>query len=289
MSTALGDKKKYDYELNKYKNENIKKKADEQILSFERNMRLFRYKAIEIIGELESMYNFVVQYYARYILELVNKYQTFDKNSVKEVYEFLIKKIPESENLELKNDYDKYTKSKFNHNICLKKISQSTKDFILQIGKIYDDEKIIKELCEKNIHERAIKYIDNRNFNDLFQFAYENNLEKLFIFLYLFANVSFDYQKIIGLQIQPHNNQINNAHKIETKSGGNVGCNMMITESKERIEIHKKMMYLRRYSKMINPHSYVFCKKYINSLNDEVLNIKICDYESIYTYFSLHS
>ena len=284
-SSLLGDTLIFEAELYRYKNTHRKNTIEKQLIDFERKIKLYRYLSVEIINDLAEMYNFALQYYARYILKLIHTYQTFDKNAVKDVYYFLSEKLTVSEKELLNQDYDKYNVITPPHQVIIKlnEVSSEVKEFIVHLHKIYNSNLIIEKLNTKNIYT-LIQLIEDGNMTNLLKFSFEHEIVELFIFIYLFTNAIFDYRQLISPTFDSNMVQEitsnTNVAKVES-DGGSIGCNIFITESKEKVEIYKKMYSLKKYSHMIGPHKYRFVKKYITYV--PFLNSST-DFDSVYTF-----
>jgi hypothetical protein len=258
---------KYKSEIYKYKNNYRADKIKEQIKSLRTSLKFFKYVSDELISEIEKMYDFVIIYYAKEILFLVDKYQNhnFDKDILKNVYIYLKEKCIDDNEILLSLDND------YNNFICRNIQNEYVNDvefkkFIYHVGKIYDAEKIILTIKEKNLYNIICKYINNKNINKLFDLCFNESLCELFIFIYLFMKVKFNYAKFNENNIIKPTQIFSDKVAAESNST-NETCSFFMVGSKEKNKIFKIMSYLKKYSKRQSVNLYTFNIKYISLLS----------------------
>ena len=267
-SHLLGDISTYEEEIYKYKNNYRKNKIEKQIDGLKNSIKRFTYRACELISELDNMYDFVIQYYARYILLLVHTYQKYDKDILNETYTFINNKCSQNKELliGLKKDYNEMIESKKDEIKKMITVSKITQQFISQFEKVYDSVILVQNLHQRDLYEQFVELIDQKEMVELFNFAFDHALTELFIFLYTFCRLSFDYCKLIVQKKSEKTNEfdMNVTNMVAVNTGcGYIGTSFFVAESKELIDIYDKMIYIKRYSRMYHPYDYRFNTKYI--------------------------
>lgn len=269
-NALFGNKEHYEKELYRYENNARKNKIEKTLKSFEISLSRFSYHIKEIMLELDELYDFAITYYAKYILSIVNKYQK-DKNLLEETYQYLkdrCKNYPEiCDELKIFFDNIKNPQNKTKNKVAIKdKLSQK---FINIFNQVFDSNILLNDISTKNIQNEFLELLKNKNYKELFNFSFDNGLYELFIFLYIYCDLSFDYDKLIVNKNNSNNNISNNLNvskAVESSSGGNSGFSANIFVSKEKMQIFKNMYYLKKYSHMNGPHDFVFNKKYITNI-----------------------
>lgn len=276
------NKEFYEKELNKYHNDDIKKKIEKKLKSFEESISRFSYHIKEIMYEFENLYDFAICYHSKYILSLIFKYQK-DKNLFHQTYEYLKERCKNSP--ETCNELFKYYESmKTPENITEQKkklittVDKESLKFIELLDKVFNANDIINELCIKNIHEDIIFLLKKKDFQNLFNFSFDNEIYELVMFLYIYCERSFDYDKLIVSNNNSNQNSYGLSSAVESSNGGNVSFSAHITVSKDMMVIFKNMYYLKKYSHMYGPHTFMFNKKYIKNI-EHIFGRKIDHYE----------
>jgi hypothetical protein len=262
------NKEYYEKELFKYNNNYRKDKVDKILKSFEKSIQRFSYNIKEIEYELEGLWDFAIQYHAKYILSIVHKYQKND-NLTYHTYLYIKKRCTcEFGDLEKYIDHMlKSNKIETKNKIIIN--NEIAKEFIKLLNLVYDDGKIIDTMRKcANLYNEFFELLKNKKMQELFDFSYCYNLYELFIFLYIYCDVSFDYEILI--LFEPTVNQLSHdtatTMAVESGSGSRTSFNPCITIPKEKMKIYKDILYLKKYSHMYTSHNYKFNKKYITNI-----------------------
>jgi hypothetical protein len=283
----LGNKIIYEKELYD-KNNNFINSINKKIISLQKSLKLFQYISVELIVELDNINKFCVEYYARCILLLVHKYQNFNNNLLHDIYVYLKNITTDKLTLQkLEEEYNMYT----NDNKISDEISYTLPDkcklFFDNINKLYSSTIILEELKKKEKYITVLNLIETNNFIELFDLCFECNFVEIFLFLYIFCGLSFNYNIFsdnftdISTKYQC---SISPKVTLTTKSS-NTEINIIENKSSDRIFLINNMLYLKKYSRMESPTNFIFNIEHVNMLNFlkniddiEIITKSICSY-----------
>lgn len=252
----------------KYIHENVfrKEKVKKIMSSFERSVKRFSYHIDEIVYELEYLNSENFNDNAIKILSLVGAHQK-NKNLIKETYKYLREKCDYNKEL-----YDLYQtlyadkeKEIMDSVSCLDK---NTLKFLEIFDIVYSAEVIIKTVYEKDLIAKFDCAIKSKNICIFFDFCFDHNLCEICLFLYIYCNIGFDYNRLL------HNDELNRTKSIDdgvglkveyNKSASSV-CNPIIFVSPEFKKFTTIMFYLKKYSSMKNIKRFEFNIKYMPNI-----------------------
>ena len=269
----LGDTDEYEIEVKKYKNTTREKKIYEHMKSFERSIKMFQYKSQEVICEIGQLYDFAIRYYSRHILNLIYQYQNYDKNILRDTFEFLGSYVTKKEFELLHDDYTNYIAKniiKFN----IDNVPINVKSFFTKFACIFQSDETISLIYRNNHYNNVAGFIENNNMQDLLIYSYDHEMMELYLYLYIFFDTQFDYSNLLYAnennydKIDIIDNTIS-AISVKVPSGGSYASglgSMFIGESKNKLKLISEIFYLKRYSRIINKTTYQFVKKYGNRL-----------------------
>jgi hypothetical protein len=274
----LGNEDEFKKEILKYKNENNKKKNENLMNETIRRIKMFKWLGSEIIFDLSLFEKCALRYYGRIILNYIYEYQ--NEKVLEEVYEYLygiMETKEEKENLKNDKNFYLFKKQKIvlyqNENI-LKKI----KNLINNSQYYFDFEKILFVIKNKNLDDTFEKIIDEcikkNKYDNMINFAFDNDLYELFIYLYVYQQIPFNYSKIVYDSNSKNNSKnddisIVDRIKVESNSGNCDNHAIFFEESKEKMKIMERLLYLKKYSKR-NGVIYQFNKKYLPIIKNNI-------------------
>lgn len=267
MTMMFGNKNEYDIEIKKYNNDTRKIKINKILKSFEMNIKRFSYRIEEIVFELSNLYDFALRYYSRYLLNLVFKYQKNKKSLIHGTYKFLLQYTNKEESKLLCDDYVEYVE--YCTTVINKKcfsfenINQKVRNFFSKFATVFDIDEIIKYVIEKECYDEIMLLIENDDLQGLLMLSYEHGIINLFLYLYIFHDVHFDYLNLIyarnykkdGTAEIEEIEEINCSLSVKVESGSENAtekCSVSVFESIEKIKLIGEIFYLRRYSKINN-------------------------------------
>lgn len=151
---------------------------------------------------------------------------------------------------------------------CNNTIDEKLKEY----NKFFDANELMEKLEEKNLCKTVENLLLNEKYQELLNLCYDRELTDLFLYIYINCDVVFDSKKTIYQEInQMEHSKCTDANdaKVESENSINNHTQINIYESKNKMDLIKNFVYLKRYSRVKNTSLYYFVKKYKSRVNYE--------------------
>lgn len=271
----LGNNDEYEKNIYMHDKEILKNIIEKKMSSFVKSIKRFSYVFEEIYAELCDIPDFAIKYYAKYILFIVYTYQKNKTNLLEKTYDYLSTKFDKND-AELYLLFQKYSEFETKNTPQNNSVAQipEVESFLENLKNMsgYDTNIIINDIKNKESLQNFVNYVKSNNMQELLNYAYDKSLFEIFVFVYIYYDVIFDYGKITNNTISSDiaNNGV--ASSVRSGGGGKTGLVFEISGSLEKKKILDRLIYLKRYSTLINKNNYKFNKKYISVIRNVFLH-----------------
>lgn len=258
-------------------NENKKyKKHYDAIDRICRSLRDFKVLICDIHFELDTVPNEILLPFIDHIFEYV-KIQKCNPNLLREIKNYFADRklinsdvISQSlsESLFLSESSDK-----------IKQFNAFTNSILKKYAMLFNTTDLETDLLKYNIYEKFITTLNNRDLSELIKIAYNYSLITVFLFLFVFYRVPFNFsllaQSTINTATICNTAQTNT---VSSTSGSATTCNIVTACTHEEMQLRQSILYLKSVSKMIKLGIYIFNQKYYDMVAEHFgFSVKLSD------------